>query len=874
MLKLLKKAFLDANSRFINSLDLIICAINDLEEEFSLMSDEHIRNNTLKFRERYSNGESLDKILPEAFANVREASKRSMGMRHFDVQLKGGIVLHRGMIAEMKTGEGKTLVSTLAAYLNSLTGRGVHIVTTNSYLAKRDAEWMSRIYNMLGVSVGYVIEGINDVERRIAYARDITYGTNNEFGFDYLRDNMKMHADEIAQRDHHYCIIDEVDSVLIDEARTPLIISGEAAQATELYLGINSIVSQLSSDLYEIEEKDRRVKLNEEGNIEIEKLLAQHSIISHDEHLYSSKHGKIVHCLQQCLSAHAVFRKDKDYIVKDGYVHIVDEFTGRVLEGRRYSDGLHQAIEAKEHVEIQQESKTLSSITFQNYFRMYKKLSGMTGTAHTEATELWDIYKLEVIQVPTNVPIARIDEDDQVFGTEAEKLEAMLAMIKSCHAKQQPILIGTASIEKSEMVSAALEQHNIPHQVLNARHHAREAQIIAQAGAPGAITIATNMAGRGTDIQLGGNFDYLIKDKDPEKDTVEIESIRQEANKQKQLVTEAGGLCVIGTERHESRRIDDQLRGRSGRQGDPGKSRFFLSLDDNLLRVFGSDKMKNLIRTLGMKNGESVNHPWLNRAIQKAQMKIEGHNYEIRKQLLKYDDIVNKQRQFLFKKRNEIIRSSNLEFVLEQFIEDVIDSFIKVAIPNPAFPDDWNSDLIQSECDDIFGECNINAKSCIEQRNITPKILEKDIRERATYRIKQHIESFSEKDRISLQQYAFLHSLDEAWQEHLNKIEIFRNSAWLKSISQKDPFVSFKTDIYEEFKSLMIRFTRRSIQNVLNIEIVSEPKMHSFTSNNFADSIEISNDASDENMFENVRRNQNCPCGSGKKFKHCHGKII
>ena len=704
---LAKKIFGSANDRYLGKLGQKVRQINALESELEALDDAGLRARTQMFKARLEGGESLDDILIEAFATVREAAKRTLGQRHFDVQLLGGMVLHKGMISEMKTGEGKTLVATLPVYLNALTGKGVHVVTVNDYLAQRDAAWMGQIYNFLGLTTGCIIHGLTEQQRRDAYACDVTYGTNNEFGFDYLRDNMKSRLEDMVQRDFNFAIVDEVDSILIDEARTPLIISGPAEDSSELYMQIDKIIPQLEEEHYEKDEKQRSVTLTESGGERIEELLAEAGLLE-DGSLYDVTNVSLVHHVNQALRAHTLFQRDTDYIVKDGRVLLIDEFTGRMMEGRRLSDGLHQAIEAKEGANIQQENQTLAAITFQNYFRLYPKLAGMTGTAMTEAAEFIDIYNLEVTEIPTNVPFVRIDDDDEVYRTAAEKNEAIITLIEGCHKDGQPVLVGTVSIEKSEHLSALLKKRGIPHKVLNARYHEQEAMIVAQAGSLGAVTIATNMAGRGTDIQLGGNIDMRVQQEaehiedEAERNRV-IQQITDEVTAAREEVLKAGGLYVVGTERHESRRIDNQLRGRSGRQGDKGHSKFFISLDDDLMRIFGSERMDGMLRKLGLQEGESIVHPWINKALEKAQQKVEARNYEARKYILKYDDVMNDQRKVIYEQRRDLMRTDDVHDTVSEMRLDTIDSIVTRCIPPNAYAEQWDIDGLHEETLRLLG---------------------------------------------------------------------------------------------------------------------------------------------------------------------------
>src|SRR5579863_2782522 len=704
---LARRLFGSANDRYVKSLGPLVDEINALEPELAALDDDALRARTQQFKDRLAAGETLDDLLVEAFGTVREAAKRTLGQRHFDVQLMGGIVLHRGMIAEMKTGEGKTLVSTLPVYLNALTGNGVHIVTVNDYLAKRDAEWMGQIYRLLGMSVGCIVHDLDDYQRQQAYLCDVTYGTNNELGFDYLRDNMKFRLEDMVHRPFHYAIVDEVDSILIDEARTPLIISGPTEDNSDLYIQVNKLIPALEPDDYEKDEKQRTVTLTETGVEKIEVLLRDSGLMTVGS-LYDINNVSLVHHVNQALRAHKLFALDTDYIAKDDKIVIIDEFTGRMMEGRRYSEGLHQALEAKEGVTVQNENQTLASITFQNYFRLYPKLAGMTGTAMTEAEEFGDIYKLEVIEIPTNEPVQREDTDDEVYRSTREKFDAIVEQILECRKRQQPVLCGTVSIEKSEALAALLQKHKIPHNVLNARYHEQEAYIIAQAGRPGAVTIATNMAGRGTDIQLGGNLEMRLKSdlaaiEEPAQREARAAEIRAEIDAAREVVRLGGGLFVVGSERHESRRIDNQLRGRSGRQGDPGASKFFVSLEDDLMRIFGSERMDSMLQRLGLKEGEAIIHRWINKALEKAQQKVEARNYEIRKQLLKYDDVMNDQRKVIYEQRREIMSAREVAQTVIDMRNETIEEVAAAAIPDNSLPEQWDIAGLHAECGHLFG---------------------------------------------------------------------------------------------------------------------------------------------------------------------------
>ncbi|HEY8254552.1 MAG TPA: preprotein translocase subunit SecA, partial [Rhizomicrobium sp.] len=726
---LAKTLFGSANDRKVKPLWATVSKINALEPRFSAMSDAELAAMTPAFRERLEKGETLDDLLPEAFAVVREAAKRTLGQRHFDVQLVGGMVLHKGNIAEMKTGEGKTLVATLPVYLNALAGDGVHVVTVNDYLARRDSEWMGQIYRFLGMSVGVIVHGLDDAERKAAYGADITYGTNNEYGFDYLRDNMKYSLDTMVQRGHAFAIVDEVDSILIGEARTPLIISGPTDDQSEMYRQVDAVMTGIAKDDYDLDEKQRQVSLNEQGNEHVTQMLKAAGLLPNGD-LYDTENITTVHHVNQALKAHLLFQKDKDYIVKNDQVVIIDEFTGRMMEGRRYSEGLHQALEAKEHVEVQPENVTLASITFQNYFRLYDKLAGMTGTAMTEAAEFMDIYKLDVLEIPTNLPVARKDADDEVYRSVGEKYDAIITLILECRDRGQPVLVGTTSIEKSEELSDILKKRKIPHNVLNARYHEQEAYIVAQAGVPGAITIATNMAGRGTDIQLGGNVEMRVRQEltditDENELRIRTEAIKAEVAENKQKALAAGGLYMIGTERHESRRIDNQLRGRSGRQGDPGASKFFLSLQDDLMRIFGSERMDAILTKLGLEPGEAITHPWVNKALEKAQQKVEARNFEIRKNILKYDNVLNDQRRVIFEQRKEIMSSDDVSDQIADFREEVVEMLVSRHIPEKAYPEQWDAAGLEDEVGGIFG-IQIPVKDWAKEEGIA----DEEVRER------------------------------------------------------------------------------------------------------------------------------------------------
>lgn len=856
-LNILKKIFKTSNERKLNEIQPIVQKINSLEQEIQKLSDQELKNKTQEFKTRIKNGENLNKILPEAFACVREASVRTTGQRHFDVQLLGGIILHQGKISEMKTGEGKTLVATLPAYLNSLTGKGVHVVTVNDYLAKRDSEWMSKIYNFLGVSVGCIINSIDDASRKAQYQCDITYGTNNEFGFDYLRDNMKYSIEEMVQRKHYFCIVDEVDSILIDEARTPLIISGPTEDNSSEYFLCNKLVNQLNKEHYDVDEKDRSALLTEKGIDFIEDRLKKANLLK-GSNFYDPQNLSVVHHVNQALRANMLFTKDKDYIIKDNQIYIIDEFTGRIMEGRRYSDGLHQAIEAKEGVQIQNENQTLASITFQNYFRLYEKLSGMTGTAMTESEEFYEIYKLDVVEVPTNRPMIRKDFNDRIFRTENEKFDAIVKEIVVAHEKKQPVLIGTTSIEKSERISKILKQQSIKHNVLNAKFHEQEASIIAQAGRIGAVTIATNMAGRGTDIQLGGNLDLKIKEGGT-NDKILVEKTKQEHEQEKAKVLESGGLFVVGTERHESRRIDNQLRGRTGRQGDKGASIFYLSLQDDLMRIFGSERIDFMLQKLGLKEGESIDHPWINKALEKAQQKVEGRNFDIRKTLLQFDDVMNDQRKVIFEQRLEVIKNPNIYNVIDDVFDEIAEQVI-------------------SEIQFYREHVNAEAKKTIKiktERLCGTRISDDDfslILKKSSSEIKKFLKDhFDEKrnTRIStagdevnkdVEKRIFLQNLDYEWRSHLQYLEQLRQVIGLRGYGQKNPLDEYKKESFNLFKDLLSKIKENLIIFLINIQVTTENKAAQTPESKPA-------------LDEKISRNAPCTCGSGKKYKNCCGSL-
>ncbi|MDF1807909.1 preprotein translocase subunit SecA, partial [Hyphomonas sp.] len=805
MLSVARKIFGSVNDRKLKPLHARVNRINALEPMMEALSDEALRGKTDEFRKRLADGATLDSLLEEAFAVVREGARRSLGMRHFDVQLMGGMVLHSGNIAEMRTGEGKTLVATLAVYLNALEGKGVHVITVNDYLAKRDAEWMSQVYGFLGMSTGIIVHGISDEERRKAYASDITYGTNNEFGFDYLRDNMKYSLDQMAQREHHFAIVDEVDSILIDEARTPLIISGPTDDRSELYMALDALMPRLTDEDYELDEKQRSVTYTETGTEKIEGWLTEAGTL--EGSMWEPANISIVHHANQALRAHKLYARDKDYIVKDSQVMLIDEFTGRMMEGRRLSEGLHQAIEAKEKVDIKPENQTLASITFQNYFRLYSKLAGMTGTALTEADEFADIYNLGVIDLPTNKPIQRIDEDDVVYRTASAKYAEIVKDVRECHAKGQPVLLGTASIEKSEVLSNLLTTAKIPHKVLNARHHEQEAQIVANAGVPGAITVATNMAGRGTDIQLGGNFEMRVEQEKAEQEaklgreltegelSLLTSQIKADIEVKKKRALDAGGLYVLGTERHESRRIDNQLRGRTGRQGDPGKSKFYISIEDDLMRIFAAERMDNVMRRLGIKEDEGITHPWMNKAMETSQKKIEQRNFEIRKNVLKYDDVINDQRKAIFEQRMEFMRAENVSDTIIDMREDVINGLISRTMPEKAYAEQWDMDGLAEALRNDFA-VDMPVKDWAAEEGVANQ----EVAERVHNGIAKVYEAITEQVGLEqmqrIEKQILLQVLDMRWREHLQMIDQLRSVIHLRSYGQRDPLNEFKEEAF------------------------------------------------------------------------------
>jgi preprotein translocase subunit SecA len=899
-----------SNDRLLKGYWRRVPRINALEPEMQALSDEQLRGKTAVFRARLSEGTPLDELLPEAFAVVREASRRVLGLRHFDVQMIGGMVLHEGRIAEMKTGEGKTLVATLPCYLNGLTGKGVHVVTVNDYLARRDAEWMGQIYGFLGMTTGVIVHDLSEPQRRAAYACDITYGTNNEFGFDYLRDNMKYRLDEMVQRDFNFAIVDEVDSILIDEARTPLIISGPAEDSSDLYRRVDEVVKRLvlDAETYEKDEKFRTSVLTEPGSEQVEEMLREAGIIAEGS-LYDINNVPVLHHVQQSLRAHTLFTRDVDYIVRNDQVVIIDEFTGRMMEGRRYNEGLHQALEAKEHVTVQPENQTLASITFQNYFRLFPKLAGMTGTAMTEADEFLEIYKLQTVEIPTNVAVIRKDDDDEVYRTADEKYEAVVNLIKEARDRQQPVLVGTTSIEKSEILSGLLKKRQVPHAVLNARFHEQEATIVAQAGAPGAVTIATNMAGRGTDIKLGGNADMRVKLEGAEGDPAREASIREEVARSHELVKQAGGLLVVGTERHESRRIDNQLRGRSGRQGDPGGSRFFLSTQDDLMRIFGSDRIGGMLQRLGLKEGEAIVHPWINKALEKAQKKVEARNFDTRKNVLKYDDVMNDQRKEVYAQRKEFMRAQDVAEVVADMRAEVIGAMVARRIPEKAFAEQWEAAELAEDMRRVFG-LELPIVDWAREDGVTEEV----VRERLEQALDRHMAAKAANIGPELmrnfEKDVLLRVLDAAWKEHLLALDYLRQGIGLRAMGQRDPLNEYKSEAFALFNSMLDELKERVVSVLAMVQFQMEPppppppvrmmEMHAAPAMAYAngggetyeaagaaaggaaagDTMVLTRAGSrsdavvaqDPSTWHNSPRNAPCPCGSGRKFKHCHGR--
>ncbi len=878
--------------------------INQLEAEIATLSDADLKAKTASFRAELANGKAIEDLLAPAFAVVREAAKRSLGMRHFDVQLIGGMVLDDGAIAEMKTGEGKTLVATLAVYLNALEGKGVHVVTVNDYLAKRDAAWMGKIYAFLGLTTGVIVHGLSDTERRQQYACDVTYATNNELGFDYLRDNMKYHLNEMVQRGHNYAIVDEVDSILVDEARTPLIISGPLDDKSDLYNTVDKYIPELTPEDFELDEKQRSCTLTEKGNVHLEEVLGAAGMLKGDN-LYDAENVTIVHHVQQALRAHKLFQRDKDYIVKDDQVIIIDEFTGRMMPGRRFSEGLHQALEAKEHTSIQPENVTLASITFQNYFRLYEKLAGMTGTASTEADEFMDIYKLEVIEIPTNVPVDRKDEDDEVYRTAGEKYAAIIETINEARSRNQPVLVGTTSIEKSETLAAMLKDKGVPHNVLNARYHEQEAAIISQAGIAGAVTIATNMAGRGTDIKLGGNLEMRIATdladvpEGKERDR-RVAAITGEIEASKQKVIAAGGLFVIGTERHESRRIDNQLRGRSGRQGDPGRSRVYLSLQDDLMRIFGSERMDSMLQKLGLKEGEAIVHSWINKALEKAQQKVEARNFDIRKNLLKFDNVMNDQRKVIFEQRIGIMKGEDVSETVDDMRHQVIDDLISKYIPEKSYAEQWETAELRQRLGEVLA-IDFPVEDWAKEEGIADEEFRERIAKAADDLYAAKRERFTPQIMQQVEKAVVLQTLDQLWRDHIVTVEQLRQVIHLRGYGQRDPLNEYKTEGFNLFEAMIAKLRETSTAQVMRVEIQTEKpgdllpdeddlpfmQAHHMDALSGEDDVgegmpffgqatttaaaTVKSDPKNPETWGKVARNDTCPCGSGKRFKHCHG---
>jgi len=889
--KLAKKLFGSSNDRYLAKLQPRIDAINALEPEMEKLRDTDLQAKTQDFRDRLADGTQLDDLLVEAFAVVREAAKRAIGLRHYDVQLVGGMVLNDSSIAEMKTGEGKTLVATLAAYLNALPGKGVHVVTVNDYLAERDAAWMSQVYGFLGLSTGVIVPGKTDEERRDAYHADITYGTNNEFGFDYLRDNMKFHKDELVQREFAFAIVDEVDSILVDEARTPLIISGPTEDKSELYISIDAVVASITEDDYEKDEKAKNVSLTEAGTERIEQVLLDQGLMK-SENLYDYENTALVHHVDQALKARTMFERDTDYIVKDNKVIIIDEFTGRMMDGRRYSGGLHQALEAKEKVEIQPENQTLASITFQNYFRMFPKLSGMTGTAVTEAEEFGQIYGLGVIEIPTNVPVSRKDEHDEFYRTADEKFNAILKDIKVAQEAGQPILVGTVSIDKSEILSDFLKKSKIKHQVLNARHHEKEAQIVGQAGRYGAVTIATNMAGRGTDIQLGGNLEMRIADEtagieDESKIKKITEKLTAEVAEEKEKVIAAGGLYIMATERHESRRIDNQLRGRAGRQGDPGRSKFFLSLQDDLMRIFGPERMDGMLVRLGIEEGEAIIHPWINKAIEKAQQKVEARNYDIRKNLVKFDDVMNDQRQVIYEQRRDIMAADEVTETVEDMRSDVVCHIVEGRIPPKSYPEQWDMQGLQEDTENILGLQDVSVIEWGKEEGVDDDVMIERLEKEADKLVKDKASKYGPEIWHSIEKSLLLQVVDQEWKEHLQNLDHLRQGVGLRAYGQRDPLNEYKTEAFSLFENMLYHTREGVIQLLGRVEIAPQMDAGAFEPeapiigeekhldpNTGENEMTGGIDANDTSTWQGVPRNAPCPCGSGQKFKHCHGNVV
>lgn len=905
---LAKSIFGSANDRYVKSMQKTVDAVSSFETTIEPLSDEQLSAKTVEFKKRLTDGETLDDIMPEAFAVVREAAKRTLGQRHYDVQLIGGIVLHRGEIAEMRTGEGKTLVATLACYLNAIEGKGVHVVTVNDYLAKRDAEWMSQVYTFLGLSVGIIIPNIGEEERRNAYAADITYGTNNEFGFDYLRDNMKHERAQMVQRPFNFAIVDEVDSILIDEARTPLIISGPTDDKSELYISVNAMVQNITEDDYEKDEKTRNISLTEDGTEKAERLLEEAGLLE-GSNLYDYENTQVVHHLNQALMANVMRKRDTDYIVKDGKVIIIDEFTGRMMDGRRWSNGLHQAVEAKEGVDIEPENQTMASITFQNYFRMYPKLSGMTGTAETEAAEFFEIYKMNVVTIPTNKPILRQDDNDEFYKNTLDKFAAIAKTVKEKSDLGQPVLVGTVSIEKSELLSEFLEKEGVEHSVLNARFHEQEAHIVAQAGSPGAVTIATNMAGRGTDIQLGGNIDFRTEQETgemedgPEKDKA-IAKIEEEVRALREEVREAGGLFVLGTERHESRRIDNQLRGRSGRQGDPGLSRFYLCLEDDLLRIFGTETMFAKMMNKNLEDGEAIGGKWLSKAIETAQKKVEARNYEARKQVVEYDDVMNDQRKVIYEQRSEIMDAETVGDVVEDMRHETVNAIVADSCPPGSYPEQWNIPLLKTRVEEVLS-LTPDFEEWMKEETLEPEILETRLIELADAAVVEKTADIDPDRWAEAEKSILLELLDHHWKEHLATLDALRQVVFLRAYAQKKPLDEYKQEAFGLFER-MLEVIREGVTRTIafadfqreeEMQIPELPELPDFLTTHIdpLTGEDNSNDIDGGTLGtvtsslpprqsgqldfpasavdgEKISRNAPCPCGSGRKYKHCHGK--
>ena len=893
------KIFGTPNDRKVKATRPLVEKINALEPEFEALGDAALIEKTAEFKARVENGETLDAILPEAFANCREAARRALGLRAFDVQLMGGIFLHQGNISEMKTGEGKTLVATFPAYLNALTRNPVHIVTVNDYLASRDADWMGKVYGALGLTTGVVHAEQPEGSKKAAYEADVTYATNNELGFDYLRDNMKSTLEEMNQRGHYFAIVDEVDSILIDEARTPLIISGPAEDRSDLYMSVDKLIPELAEEHYKIEEKTKNVTYTDEGNEFIEDLLHTRGVLDEGQSLYDPESTTVVHHMNQALRAHKLFLKDRDYIVRDNNVVLIDEFTGRMMTGRRLSDGLHQAIEAKEGCDIKPENVTLAQVTFQNYFRLYDKLSGMTGTASTEAEEFAEIYGLGVVEVPTNRPIARVDDDDAVYRTAQEKFDAIIETIKTSHESGQPILVGTTSIEKSELLSDMLKKAKVEHNVLNARQHEKEAQIVADAGKLGAVTIATNMAGRGTDIKLGGNVDFQIMEAleaNTDGDSEEIrKKIQADHAADEEAVKKAGGLFVLATERHESRRIDNQLRGRSGRQGDPGRSAFFLSLDDDLMRIFGSERLEKVLSTLGMKEGEAIIHPWVNKSLERAQAKVEGRNFDIRKQLLKFDDVMNEQRKVIFKQRLDIMRAADLSEIIQDMRGEVIDDLVDQYMPPKTYADQWNMEGLYAA---VIERLNMDLPILAwgEEEGVDDEVVAERIEKAGDEMMVQKADAFGAENMRNIEKQVLLQTIDTKWREHLLTLEHLRSVVGFRGYAQRDPLNEYKNEAFQLFESMLNGLRQDVTQKLGQVRPMTEDEQRQMVEDIQAQRSQMADVGSrekpapaapqvatgqptegfvedDPSTWGNPGRNEACPCGSGKKFKHCHGRL-